>query len=120
MAYEARSPETRRYVVLHHIGTGEDHFDVMFERDGALATWGVPSTDFTVPQTARKKPDHRPAYLDYEGPVSGDRGSVRRVRSGTYRLCESAPDRWVVVLDEVETIAIRLESGDQWKIARIF
>jgi len=26
--------------------------------------------------------DHRPAYLTYEGPVSGNRGSVRRLASG--------------------------------------
>ena len=29
--------------------------------------------------------DHRLDYLEYEGPVSGDRGSVRRVDGGQYR-----------------------------------
>ncbi len=33
---------------------------------------------------ARQLADHRLAYLDYEGPVSGDRGSVRRLDSGTF------------------------------------
>jgi hypothetical protein len=28
--------------------------------------------------------DHRLAYLDYEGPVSGDRGIVRRLDTGTF------------------------------------
>jgi hypothetical protein len=32
---------------------------------------------------AQRLADHRLAYLDYEGPVSGDRGSVRRLDSGT-------------------------------------
>ena len=32
-----------------------------------------------------RSPDHRRMYLDYEGEVSGQRGSVRRVDSGTYR-----------------------------------
>jgi hypothetical protein len=35
---------------------------------------------------AERLPDHRLAYLDYEGPVSGDRGSVRRLDVGTF--CE--------------------------------
>jgi hypothetical protein len=28
--------------------------------------------------------DHRLAYLDYEGPVSNDRGTVTRVDAGTF------------------------------------
>jgi hypothetical protein len=33
---------------------------------------------------AKQLADHRLAYLDYEGLVSGDRGSVRRLDSGTF------------------------------------
>lgn len=29
-------------------------------------------------------PDHRPVYLDYEGPVSGERGTVIRWDTGEY------------------------------------
>jgi hypothetical protein len=32
---------------------------------------------------AEQLADHRLAYLEYEGPVSGDRGSVRRLDAGT-------------------------------------
>jgi hypothetical protein len=35
---------------------------------------------------AERLADHRLAYLDYEGPVSGDRGSVRQLDAGTF--CE--------------------------------
>jgi hypothetical protein len=35
---------------------------------------------------AERLADHRLTYLDYEGPVSGDRGSVRRLDAGTF--CE--------------------------------
>jgi hypothetical protein len=36
----------------------------------------------TIP--ADKLPDHRLAYLDYEGPVSGGRGEVVRAANGSY------------------------------------
>lgn len=32
---------------------------------------------------ARRLPDHRSQYLDYEGPISGNRGEVRRLLAGT-------------------------------------
>lgn len=35
--------------------------------------------------------EHRRLYLDYEGPISGDRGSVRRVDAGTYERRSAAP-----------------------------
>jgi hypothetical protein len=31
-------------------------------------------------------PDHRLIYLDYEGPISGDRGSVTRWDGGTFEV----------------------------------
>ncbi len=36
-------------------------------------------------------PIHRRAYLQYEGLVSNDRGSVKRVMSGTWKLLEMTP-----------------------------
>ncbi len=38
--------------------------------------------------------DHRPAYLTYEGPVSGDRGTVRRLARGTVARLDERPDGW--------------------------
>ena len=35
---------------------------------------------------ATRLPDHRLAYLEYEGPVSGNRGVVRRIDSGKYEI----------------------------------
>lgn len=86
-----------RYVILHHKlpasqGRGP-HFDVMFETAVGLQTWAVetfPELDGpAVP--ALSLPIHRLAYLDYEGPVSNNRGTVQRVRSGVYdRLCDTS------------------------------
>ncbi|MEM8873908.1 MAG: hypothetical protein AAGD32_06570 [Planctomycetota bacterium] len=80
---------TLRYVVLHHTGYDEDHFDVMVERErgGVLRTWR--SATWPISGTVTPIHDHRRKYLDYEGPISGGRGEVRRVAAGT---CESPID----------------------------
>jgi hypothetical protein len=85
-----------RFVILHHTGAGADHYDLMVESGGALRTWGIGSPDLRD-QTAEQKPDHRLAYLDFEGPVSGGRGEVRRVEGGT---CEvRVPSEKEILLD---------------------
>jgi len=70
----------------------------MLEADGILRTWAVdeePAIGHTL--TALALPDHRQAYLDYEGPVSGELGEVRRWDEGTYRLVdEFASEAFVV------------------------
>jgi hypothetical protein len=71
-----------RFVLLHH-DWPTPHFDLMLEQNDHLRTWRLPTTfDGTqsVPVIALR--EHRLAYLDYEGPVSGNRGQVRRVDSG--------------------------------------
>lgn len=80
-------PEPLRYVILHHTGIAEPHYDLMFEREpgGALLTLRSRVWPITVPTDVEPLPDHRRHYLDYEGPVSNRRGVVRRVQSGTYR-----------------------------------
>ncbi|MCC6463906.1 MAG: hypothetical protein IT463_01045 [Planctomycetes bacterium] len=77
-----------RYVILHHTGFGEPHFDLMLEVPGqaglrtiALACWPL-SPGQSCP--VRELPAHRAAYLDYEGEVSGGRGRVARVETGTW------------------------------------
>ena len=57
----------------------------MLEAGPALRSWrllGDPRTGEPVPAAANA--DHRVAYLDTQGPVSGERGSVRRVDAGSY------------------------------------
>jgi hypothetical protein len=63
------------------------HYDLMLERGIALATWAcerLPTVGVVV--SAEQLGDHRLAYLDYEGEVEGDRGSVTRVAAGEYEL----------------------------------
>ncbi|HYE21433.1 MAG TPA: hypothetical protein VEA69_23500 [Tepidisphaeraceae bacterium] len=50
---------------------------------GPLYTWRCPYIPTEIAVTpATRLPNHRPIYLDYEGPVSGGRGRVTRVAGG--------------------------------------
>lgn len=76
-----------RYVVLHHTGVEPEHFDLMVLLPGEekLATWRIlagPETWVGQSPAAERIADHRVAYLEYEGVVSGGRGKVRRVAAG--------------------------------------
>jgi hypothetical protein len=80
-----------RYVILQHETAGGVHFDFMLEMGGVLKTWSLSQPPLQgVEIDAEALPDHRLAYLDYEGPISGDRGSVTRWDRGTYEVeCQS-------------------------------
>lgn len=91
-----------RYVVLHHqmgasdkIRDTDSHFDWMFDRGDALWTWATdqyPELTSTGPLEAVRLADHRRAYLDYEGLVSGNRGKVSRVESGEFETIHETED----------------------------
>ncbi|MEZ6093058.1 MAG: hypothetical protein R3C03_02300 [Pirellulaceae bacterium] len=87
-----------RFVVLFHDfpegANGGAHWDWMFEVGSVLKTWrseigvvdwrAIRPIVFPVSQIA----DHRLAYLDFEGPISGQRGEVVRVQYGELSLAE--------------------------------
>lgn len=75
-----------RFVVLTHDHPFL-HWDFMLEWGAVLRTWRLheePGTSAAI--SAEALPDHRRKYLDYEGPVSGDRGEVQRWDAGDYVL----------------------------------
>jgi len=79
-----------RFVILEH-DHPHLHWDLMLEAGNALRTWRLA----TPPQAGRVLPvepigDHRLAYLDYDGPVSGNRGSVRRWDWGTFEQVQES------------------------------
>ena len=103
---------SNRWVLLHHqvgesLGNRGDHYDFMVspegisqadsgleelnsEPAGLLWTWAIPANPLDQPLplecVAERLPDHRAAYLDYEGPISGNRGQVKQVASGSYEV----------------------------------
>ena len=89
-----------RYVILRHQtppGHARGlHWDLMLEAGDTLWTWALPEEPAPGKRlTAQRLPDHRLAYLDYEGVISDGRGVVARCDAGTFAL-RSASDAEVV------------------------
>lgn len=101
-----------RYVVLRHEGVAEPHFDIMFETapGSALATWRSSQWPLHTGTPLVLLSNHRPAYLTYEGELSRDRGSVRRIASGHHRVLEDGPVLLIVALEEDGSV-LRLFRG---------
>ncbi len=95
---EERCAGWGRFVILWHAlpptSSRPSHFDLMFEEDAGLRTWAVerlPAPDGPAVR-AVPLPPHRLAYLNYEGPVSQNRGHVCRVAAGHYQAVASSAD----------------------------
>ncbi|MEM7473882.1 MAG: hypothetical protein AAF483_02760 [Planctomycetota bacterium] len=104
-----------RHEYLETETTGQEsqhsHWDLMLEHAGAraLVTFqlqelppkilGHAESEATLVPAIRIA-DHRPLYLDYEGEISGNRGSVRRIWAGQYailpkpRILNEPPSSW--------------------------
>jgi hypothetical protein len=87
-----------RFVILEH-DWPTLHWDFLLETGSVLRAWRLPAEPApgkSVP--AEPNADHRLLYLDYEGPVSGDRGNVRRWDAGTFEWLADDPERIEIVL----------------------
>lgn len=120
-------PRTR-FVILHHALPSDSdrpsHWDLLlqppslpgapsqdnqsslfaFELIVSPCTWFSPSvqeTDFATAMVHRL-PNHRSLYLDYEGPVSGNRGNVIKLATGTLE--------WLELSDTLLRFRMRLET----------
>lgn len=116
-----------RYVILYHQQHSTDtdltHWDLMLEKNGFLRTWKIQQLPTPGEQLAAiPLPDHRIAYLEYEGPISGDRGKVSQFDSGTYEgsLPESTKRFSVYLTGKVFRGRLLLEphplQPEQWQI----
>lgn len=101
-----------RFVILEHNWNGI-HYDLMLEENGVLKTWRLAEMLKPGTQVAKKLPNHRIDYLQYEGPISGNRGEVKRVASGTYVVDKSGTDKSALVLSG--SVAGRLKITDEGK-----
>ena len=118
------SQERRRFVVLRHEQDGHHHFDLMIDNGPALATWKMsepPETTLAAPQDCLRLPDHRRHYLDYQGPLTGNRGEVTRHDDGHCIVHTCSVACWEVTFRGRELRSrVRLErrtqSGDDWSL----
>ena len=64
--------------------------------------------------------NHRLLYLDYEGPVSGNRGIVRRWDGGEYRLEDERPGRLLLWFDgaRIQGWAVLKGNEENWTFRR--
>lgn len=109
-----------RFVILTH-DHPTLHWDFMLEMGATLRTWRLPSPPTPGCELAAEPlPDHRLMYLDYEGPVSGNRGSVQRWDAGEFKVIEDSTDRLVVHLSGrilVGEVELTASTSQQWRLA---
>ena len=83
---------TGRFVILRH----DDpflHWDLLLEGDTSAECWRLLREPCVgEPIAAEPLPPHRLLYLDYEGRLTGNRGTVQRVLSGGYIPVESSAE----------------------------
>jgi len=103
-------PVTGRFVLLHHTGIEAPHYDLMLQMPDLerLPTWRLPPLPIErwpassglnpICFNCERLPDHRVAYLTYEGPVSNNRGQVVRIGAAGYVLTPLDGQRLLVSL----------------------
>lgn len=123
-----------RAVLLQHDDPGDagSHFDLLIERDTPA---GAPLISFRLAEPldprsvaefhALRTPDHRPVYLDYEGPLpapgnpaSRARGRVTRLWRVPAALLAETPDFLEVSLADARFTAERLAPLNEWRFTR--
>ena len=116
----------RFVVLLHEMPAGTlrpTHYDLMFEQSGVLWTWAVENLPTAgESQRADRLPDHRVAYLEYEGELTGGRGHVRRIDAGQYELLTQSPAEIVLQvhgqqLVGILTLALLTDEPYRWRVA---
>ncbi|MBL0926071.1 MAG: hypothetical protein IBJ11_00250 [Phycisphaerales bacterium] len=110
---------------------GGHHYDVLLSRlaepadpdQRVLMAWRIAAAvwkkgPFVREFEAERMPDHRAAYLEYEGEISGGRGTVRRVLTASCAIDEDGPSVVrirVGVGPVVRSVVGTLVSGDRWR-----
>jgi len=115
--------------LLRHRTPAGDHYDWLmgqpdYATDPGSGLWtariAVASWDWHDEGSflLQRLPDHRRAYLSYQGPISGGRGEVVRVDEGSVGLASVADGRMIcrVRLQRFQgTLALDRVHGDRWR-----
>ena len=101
------------------------HWDFMLEDGDHLLAWALAESPVDEVETrALELPDHRLEYLTHEGPISGDRGTVKRIDAGQFDWRLQEMDAIDIELHgEVLNGAVRISRHAQqhwrWAIQRL-
>lgn len=110
-----------RFVILTH-DHPILHWDFLLEFGDSCRTWRLSrSPDCEVPITAEAIADHRLDYLAYEGPVSGDRGTVSQWDVGTFEVHSETSTEIVIELRGrklIGLIQLTASTDAQWQWLR--
>jgi hypothetical protein len=122
------------FVVQKHYKGRVFHWDLMLQRpieganpeDRFLATWQLTvepvMENLDSPVSALPLPDHRGIYLEYQGPITHNRGYCQIVDCGRYDLLEYSENLWRVRFVGRQLIGLfelkKNTVGDSWTLAR--
>jgi len=114
-----------KFSILKHILGEESHYDLLFEKGNKLAAFRITSPIFSTPQSAIQNFDHRKIYLNYQGPISKNRGIVKMWDKGNYDIKKEIKNLLVIKLSGKKskaTITLKLKSAEQginalWEIS---
>ena len=110
--------QSLRFVVLHHTGVHEAHYDLLIETaaDAPLRSWRCDAWPLASGARVTATLDHRRAYLEYEGAISGNRGQVARVDQGSCCIEVDGSDEFRVQLGRADPTMLHLKllSKDTW------
>jgi hypothetical protein len=106
-----------KFVIQQHETAQGTHFDLMLDQGEDLATFQFARRPDSLAEGEslpfRRLPNHRRAYLTYEGPVSGGRGIVRIVRDGIYVVTDGGEKGWTLSLEAPEgAVQARIDLPD--------
>ena len=110
--------EPRCVVLFHQGGAQPGQADLMLEVENVLWTWRLeklPVYNHVV--LGERIADHRIQYLDFEGPISNNRGTVHQVRSGHYHWSMESANRIAILTFEKDSWKLNL--GHENSIAKI-
>lgn len=130
----------RTVVLRHDLPDGTHHYDWLIEPMGVsppttprlsapdpdqrvLIAWrlAIPPTDaIDTTLQAERLPPHRRLYLDYEGTIAGNRGSVRRVAEGTIEIVRDSAEGFeaeAVFGADCLRVSASPEQHNMWRMA---
>lgn len=109
--------ESGRFVILWHevdnMPGRQNHYDFLLESAGFFITIELLALPWEVSEVrGRVLSPHRLEYWELEGPISGNRGHVKRITRGTYRCASLARGQWELTLESAEVQKVLTIAAD--------